>query len=275
MPYLERPDGIEIYWEERGSGPLVVLANQFFGYPEVYQGLIDDISRDHRVVTYDLRGTGRSTRSGPYSMVTDAADLTALLEELGGGALVYGMGDGCNRAVKVAAEHPDLVRAIVTSGGNPVGQVAARGTESLAASPSVLQALLSMMDTDYRAALNTMIANANPDTSEEEVRERVNRIVAHCPHEAAAPRLHDWIHDETSLEDSRAVGDRLVMLEFGGTPWFNEELLPITRKLLPEARIEEVEAGVISRPDIAAEVVRRITAAEPLARVSGGVGEPR
>ena len=59
------PDGVEIHWEERGEGPLVVIANQFFGEAWVFEGLTALLAEDHRVVTYDLRGTGRSSRQGP------------------------------------------------------------------------------------------------------------------------------------------------------------------------------------------------------------------
>ena len=65
MPRLARPDGVEIHWEERGEGPLVVLATQFFGFPEVFEDLLADLAGDHRVVTYHLRGTGESTRRVP------------------------------------------------------------------------------------------------------------------------------------------------------------------------------------------------------------------
>ena len=30
MPIVQHPDGVELHWEERGEGPLVVVANQFF-----------------------------------------------------------------------------------------------------------------------------------------------------------------------------------------------------------------------------------------------------
>lgn len=93
MPLLSRPDGVDIHWEERGEGPLVVLATQFFGSPDVFGGLIDDLSQDHRVVTYDLRGCGQSTREGPYDVATDAADLAALIENIGGPAVVIGWGE--------------------------------------------------------------------------------------------------------------------------------------------------------------------------------------
>lgn len=269
MPIVKRPDGAEIYWAERGEGPLVVFASQFFGYPEVFEDLLADLATDHRLVTYDIRGTGRSTREGPYDIDTDADDLGALIEELGTSAVVMGVGDGSNRGVKLGARRPDLVEATLTPGGNPVGRLAAEGTDSLVDSPSVLQALIGMMEADYRSALRTMVSSANPQMTEEEARKRVDGVVAYCPQEVGIARLRAWIDDE-GLEEARAVGSGLWILSFGNNEWFPAAALDRTRELLPEAHIEEVEDGPISRPDLTAAVVRRITADRASARVAAG-----
>jgi pimeloyl-ACP methyl ester carboxylesterase len=259
MPRLKRPDGVEIHWEERGEGPLVVLASQFFGYPGVFEGLLAELAPDHRIVTYDLRGTGQSTRQGPYDLETDARDLEALLEEIGAPAVLIGAGDGANRAVRVGARRPDLARAVITPGGAPVGRELAAGSEGLAGSTSVLEALVGMMETDYRAGLRTMITGANPQMDEQAARQRVSDVVAYCPQEAAVPRLRDWIVDEP-LGDSRAMGERLWILDIGGSEWFPDDLVPKVKVLVPEAHIERLEDGAISRPDLTAAIVRAITA---------------
>ena len=267
MSRLRRPDGVEIYWEERGEGPLVVLAAQFFGFPETFEGLVHDLARDHRVVTYHLRGTGKSSRRGPYDIDQDADDLAALIDELGGQALVVAVGDGTIRALKAAALRPELVSAVVSPGGNPVGRTAATDTESLAGSDSVIDALLGMLETDYRSALRTMLDTANPQLDADGLRDRVNRTVEHCPHEAAVPRMRAWIVDDAT-EEAQALGDRLWLLEHGQNPWFPLEVARRTRRILPEAHIEEVEDGPLTRPDITAAVVRRLTAASADARLN-------
>ena len=97
MPVLRRPDGVDLAWGEQGEGPLIVLANQFFGRAETFDGLIRDLTRDHRLVTYNLRGTGESTRDGPYDMETDAALLLVLsvlalrLDKAGAWVLLIGL----------------------------------------------------------------------------------------------------------------------------------------------------------------------------------------
>src|SRR5918996_5205146 len=109
MPVARLSDGVEIHWDERGDGPLVVIANQFFSESWVFEGLIALLAEEHRVVTYDPRGTGRSSRRQPYHIDVDARDLVGLVEAIGPPALVVGMGDGSNRAVHAAAARPDLI----------------------------------------------------------------------------------------------------------------------------------------------------------------------
>jgi pimeloyl-ACP methyl ester carboxylesterase len=104
MPAIERPDGVEIHWEERGRGPLVLIVHQIlWSRPGVYAALIAELARDHKVVTYDPRGCGASTRRGPYDAETDAGDLLAVAEAAGGGAVALAVGYGYNVAVRVAA----------------------------------------------------------------------------------------------------------------------------------------------------------------------------
>ncbi len=258
MPELERPDGALIHWKQRGEGPLVVLTMQFFGSPKVYEDLIADLARDHRVVVYDPRGSGESSRDAEFNPVLDTGDLVALIEQVGGPAVLISVGDGTNRAVRAAVTRPDLVTALVTPGGNPVALEAARGTEALAASQSVLEALAGMIETDYRGALRTIIASANAQLSEEQIKQRVQETVEYCSQEVAIPRMHAWINDDLAAE-GRQLGDRLWMLATGDNPWFPIEVAERAKQLLPEAHIEIVADGPLSRPDITAAVVRILT----------------
>jgi pimeloyl-ACP methyl ester carboxylesterase len=269
MARLQRPDGAQLAWEERGEGPLFVLVNQFFGGPELFTALLDDLARDHRLVTYDIRGIGASSREGPYDFETDARDLEALIEEVGPPALVMATADGINRAVRAAVARPDLITVVVSPAGNPVGRKAVEGTEGLAGSEAVLAALIEMMRTDYRGAMRTMFSTANPDWDEDRVRDRVASTVETLPQDVAVARMKEWIADDNMIEQSLALGDRLWLLDDGGNPWFPIEASRNTRQILPEAHVLEVEAGAITRPDITAGVVRRLTAQDQVLASEG------
>src|SRR5206468_9137695 len=90
MPRLERPDGVEIHWEEEGEGPLVVLSGYWSLHPSVFAPITDELRGDHRVVRYDDRGTGGSTHAGPYDLETASSDLEAVVEAGGGPAVIIG-----------------------------------------------------------------------------------------------------------------------------------------------------------------------------------------
>ena len=261
MPYIRRPDGVKIHWSERGSGPLVLLAPYANAHPAVYDPLEAELVRDHRVVRYDDRGTGASDRAGPYDMGTSADDLEAVLEEVGGPSVVVALGDAVHRAARVTARRPDLVDALVVPGGSPAGRKQLEGTDAMVTSDSVLDAFLSMGATDYRGTLRTVVTAANPQMSEAEVRERVNAQVAYQPHETAVARWRAWAEDDAT-DAGRECGSRLWLLytdDMSGG-WFpaGEEGMRLSRRLFPEAHVERIEEGMISRPDLTGEVVRRV-----------------
>ena len=78
-------DGVALEVVERGTGPALVLVHGFGGAKEDFSDQVDDLARDHRVVTLDLRGHGES--DGPeetdrYSLDRFAADLGNVLDAL-------------------------------------------------------------------------------------------------------------------------------------------------------------------------------------------------
>jgi pimeloyl-ACP methyl ester carboxylesterase len=88
MPYLpvgeENSGSIDLYYEDHGSGPPVVLIH---GYP--LSGRAWDkqvpvlLEAGHRVITYDRRGFGKSSRpTSGYDYDTFATDLQTLMDEL-------------------------------------------------------------------------------------------------------------------------------------------------------------------------------------------------
>jgi pimeloyl-ACP methyl ester carboxylesterase len=258
MPDLERPGDVRIHWEQRGDGPVVALAGMFNSPPSVLAGLAGDLSADHRVITYDLRGNGRSTHVGPYDVATDAEDLAAIIEAAGSPAVIVAVGYGAHPAMRLVAAQPDLVRAIVISGTLPLGRGPAQASGGLSASGSVLAAFTRMYEVDQRAAMRSTVGSGNPNLSEDQIRDRVEEMVAYSTTEGGLARLRSWIADDVS-QDGPAVSDRLWVLYYEGNPWFPETLADGMRAVLPNAHFQAVEDGAISRPDLTAAVVRRIT----------------
>ena len=199
MPTAQLPDGVEIHWDQRGEGPLVVISNQFFSEAWVFEGLIALLAEDHRVVTYDPRGTGRSSRQRAVRRSRRMRTTSwRSWRPSGPPAVVVGHGRRLEprRARGGRAARPDRrggVRGAATRRASAV-----EGTDGLAGSESVLEALMSMMETDYRGALRTMIGTANPGFDEETLRMRVNSTCENCPQDVAAERMRSWIADDAT-----------------------------------------------------------------------------
>jgi pimeloyl-ACP methyl ester carboxylesterase len=259
MTTLELEDGTVISYHATGTGPQVLMANVLYAHAGVFAGFVADLSRDHRAITYDLRGTGHSTRHGPYEPAVDLADLEALLEHLGGVRVIVGIGDGALRAVRIATARPDLVGAVVAPGTFVLARAGAnRG--GLSGSGSVLSALITLLGSDYRAGIRSIVESGNDGLTEAEIRDRVEQMAAHCPQEAALARLRTWRVDDVT-DDARAIGDRLWVLPYPGNPWFPQELADHMHEILPEANRETINDGPWTRPADTAAVVRRITGA--------------
>jgi pimeloyl-ACP methyl ester carboxylesterase len=253
---------VKIEWRlHGGEGPLVGLVLMAQQPPAVCRGLVEELASDHRVLTYDVRGTGGSSLGGPYDIETDADDLAAVVDAAGGDAIAVATGDGARRAVRVAAERPDLIHTVAISGEVPLGRVSGSGrSEALADSPAVLEALLELLEVDYRTGLRTMFTSGgDSEWNESALRDRLSATEAYCPSEAGVPRLRAWVGDDSS-EYGRALRDRLWYLHFPGNAWFQGSLEAV-RRGLPAARFQEVPDGVISRPQENAAAIRRILAA--------------
>jgi pimeloyl-ACP methyl ester carboxylesterase len=260
MPFVERPDGVRLSWHSSGEGPALIVAPSYIQHPGVLKGLLAELRDGHRIVQYDARGAGESTREGPYDMATDVGDLIAVAEAAGPITAVVANGDAANRAIHAAAQRPDLVQFVVSLETVPLLTGQAAGTESLISSGNVLAALVGMMRADYRTGLTAAVQGGNPFTDAEDIRERIDAVAAYTDHDAALGRLEGWINDDPG-NDPRMLGDRLVIAYEGAGSWFPSDLTERGAEILPDARFEKLEGGAISRPDLTATVVRSVTAA--------------
>ena len=114
MPTAEL-DGLELHYEERGSGrPMLLVA----GIPAVasdWAPLAERLGESRRVIAFDNRGSGRSTVTpGPYTTASLADDAVALLDHLEiERADVFGMSLGGMIAQEIALARPDQVDRLV------------------------------------------------------------------------------------------------------------------------------------------------------------------
>lgn len=115
--YLLRPEG-RIGYDVQGSGPLVVLVPGMGDLRSSYRHLTPLlVAAGYTVATTDLRGHGDSDTSfSSYGDIATAGDISALIVELGGSAVIVGNSLAAGAAVIVAAEHPEQVTGLVLVG---------------------------------------------------------------------------------------------------------------------------------------------------------------
>jgi pimeloyl-ACP methyl ester carboxylesterase len=122
--FVTAPDGVRIAWEAVGEGPLIVLVHGF-GSNRLQNwrapGWYDTLTKaGYSVIGLDNRGHGESDKpheSAAYAEERMAEDV-ALAMEAAGHASVFVMGYSMGGAIalRLAASHPDRVRALITGG---------------------------------------------------------------------------------------------------------------------------------------------------------------
>lgn len=110
--------GAEIYYEEAGSGPPIILSlGGLQGRADSYRPVMDALSMEHRVVAYDRRFGGRSRSAlvvQTWDMVCE--DVFGLMDVLGLEQAYLGGGSfGAAISLGCAVRQPQRVRAIFPS----------------------------------------------------------------------------------------------------------------------------------------------------------------
>jgi pimeloyl-ACP methyl ester carboxylesterase len=119
---LVERDGVRVFWERYGSGdPTILLLPTWSIYHARHWKLqIPTLARQFRVVTFDGRGNGRSSRPSDTAAYADTefvADALAVLDATGTGrAVLAGLSMGAGFGIRLAAEHPERVLGLVLFG---------------------------------------------------------------------------------------------------------------------------------------------------------------
>lgn len=114
MPFVQVND-VRLYYETMGKGePLALIGGSLFGRQN-WGLLFDKLSRHFKLISYDMRGYGKSDRPiQSYTMELWADDLAGLLDVLKiKKAHVAGTSMGGMIALVLAARHPNRVLGVV------------------------------------------------------------------------------------------------------------------------------------------------------------------
>jgi pimeloyl-ACP methyl ester carboxylesterase len=113
-----------LHIEARGTGPAVVFTHGFGRTGDSWIPQADGLAGDHHVVTWDLRGHGRSdVPSGLYTREDALADLGAVVDaamaEGGGPALLVGHSLGGYFSLAYTLARPETVRGLALLSTGP------------------------------------------------------------------------------------------------------------------------------------------------------------
>jgi len=123
MKGLHRINGVELWVEDGGSGPAVVLTHGYSATGDMWNPQRPVLEERYRLVTWDLRGHGRSespTDPAAYSHLLAVEDLRCLLDELAiERAVVGGLSLGGYLSLAFYHRYPERVRALVIADSGP------------------------------------------------------------------------------------------------------------------------------------------------------------
>jgi len=117
-------DDIQIYYEIHGNGEPLLLIMGYGSNSGHWLAILDKLAKEHRVIIFDNRGTGRSDKPDiPYTAKMMTGDIIGLLDAIGIGATnVLGVSMGGMIAQEFALSYPERIKSLIlgcTSCGGP------------------------------------------------------------------------------------------------------------------------------------------------------------
>lgn len=250
----ENSTPVALYYEDQGAGQPVVLIH---GYPlnghSWERQTADLLAAGYRVITYDRRGFGRSSKvASGYDYDTFAADLNALMEALDlTGVILVGFSMGTGELARYVSKYghervaklaflASLEPFLVARDDNPEGMPRAVFDGIEAAAKSDRYAWYTQFFADFY----NLNDNLGSRISHEAVTASWNVAVSSAP-AAAHTVVSSWIEDfRTDVEAVRISGKPALILH--GTA---DNILPIDatarrfRQMLPAAQYVEIEGA--------------------------------
>ena len=167
--------GVRIRYVDMGSGPAVVLVHGFTGDIErswINTGVLANLSTDHRVLAFDLRGHGHSGKPhDPRAYDEIGLDVIRLLDHTGvKRAHVVGYSLGGIIIAKLLTTHPERFTSALIGGAAYRRSRSARADQENEAAAREVEAGI------YRALIVSTAATDEPRPSEEAIHARSREI---------------------------------------------------------------------------------------------------
>jgi len=173
-------DGVPIVWETHGHGaPTLVLIHCWCGNRSFWKNQVDELARDHQVITFDLPGHGDSGHDrAHWSIDGFGADVARLLSELQlQHVILIGHSMGGPVALSAAARMKGCIEGIIA--------VDTLHDADQGMTREQVDALATTLEKDFDAGMEQMIPNLLPSDAD--------------------PALTRWLIDQEVKTDHRAA----------------------------------------------------------------------
>ena len=196
MPYASNGT-VRLHWKSVGRGPAVLLVAGRGMTVDGWWTTIPVLARSFRVIVFDNRDTGLSSRvAWPYSVKRMAEDAVAVLDAAGEQrAHVYGISLGSLVAQEMALQYPDRVEACVL-GASSAGGYATYMPASFSKTFFARAGTMSVEEAEWAAVAYTYgekTRRSHPDRIFADVSRRLTSPMAPLayPHQAYAAGMHN------------------------------------------------------------------------------------
>lgn len=131
MPVVNTSDDAKLYYESFGAGPTILFVHGGGANHQLWYRQVLALSDQHRAVTYDLRGTGRSSADvDNFTFTRYVADLREVIDVLGvENITVVTHGFGGHILLRLLRDGCDAVASFVLCAGAPWFKGSADGVE--------------------------------------------------------------------------------------------------------------------------------------------------
>lgn len=233
-------DGAELYWEREGAGPALALGAGLGGAGAWWEPNRAALAERFTVITFDQRGTGRSSRTAVESIEQMADDLVAVLDAAGVGSAHY-LGHSTGAAIGVAAalDHPQRLNSLLLYASTTHGDAYRRRVFALR------QCLFDSLGAQAYAAYTTLLLYPPYWINANEPRlAQMEELAARALGEPAvqASRLAAILEFDRRAELARIGVPTLVLCaddDILTPPYFSEEYA----RLIPGARLRREPRG--------------------------------